>query len=87
VPLRAAESSPDRVVAEWALRLGGAVVVEGQTRPIDDVDALPASDFRIRTLDLVGITLGASGLKTELQRLPALPHFKELYLNGRLGYD
>lgn len=79
--------SPDRVVAEWALRLGGTVVLEGQRRPIADLDELPASDFRIRTLNLVGVTLGAWGLKDELSRIPALPHLKELYLNGRLWYD
>jgi len=59
----AQQASPDRVVAEWALRLGGSVVLEGQTRSLTDVDELPASDFRIRTLDLVGVTLGAGALK------------------------
>src|SRR5687767_6836612 len=82
----AQQASPDRLVAEWALRLGGQVVLEGQNRPISDLDELPATEFRIRTLDLVGITLSAPALKEELTRVPKLPHLKELYLNGRLWY-
>jgi Leucine-rich repeat (LRR) protein len=85
-PAPAAEPSADRIVAERVLRLGGSVVLEGQDRPVTDLEQLPTSDFRIRTLNLVGVTLGAFGLQHELARLPALPHLKELYLNGRLWY-
>src|SRR5439155_5772862 len=45
------------------------------------------TDFRIQTLDLVGVSMGAWGLKDELSRLPPLPHLHELYLNGRLWYN
>src|SRR5437870_13609718 len=83
----AAQPSPDRVVAERVLRLGGAVVLEGQHVPIRDLDDLPAADFQIHTLDLVGVSMGAWGLKDELSRLPPLPYLKELYLNGRLWYN
>ena len=82
----AQEVSPDRMVAEWALRLKGTVVLEGQTRPVSEITELPASDFQIHTLNLVGMTFWANGLQDELSRLPALPHLKELYLNGRLWY-
>src|SRR5262249_55252485 len=51
------------------------------------LDDLPDGDFTIRTLDLVGVSMGAWGLKDELSRLPPLPHLKELYLNGRLWYN
>src|SRR2546425_1413200 len=81
------EGGPDRIVAERVLRLGGAVILEGQRRPILDLHDLPDTDFRIRTLDLVGVSMGAWGLKDELSRLPALPHLKELYINGRLWYN
>src|SRR2546428_11862703 len=77
----------DRLVAERVLRLGGAVILEGQRRPILDLHDLPDTDFRIHTLDLVGVSMGAWGLKDELSRLPALPHLKELYINGRLWYN
>src|SRR5881409_718124 len=77
----------DRVVAERVLRLGGAVVLEGQQQPILDLDELPDTDFRLHTLDLVGVSMGAWGLKDELSRLPPIPHLKELYINGRLWYN
>ena len=81
------DQSPDRIVAERVLRLGGAVVLEGQRRPIVDLQGLPATDFRLHTVDLVGVSMGAWGLKDELSRLPPLPHLKELYINGRLWYN
>ena len=68
------------------LRLKGTVILEGQTRPISEITDLPNSDFQIHTLNLVGMTFWANGLQDELSRLPALPHLKELYLNGRLWY-
>ena len=86
-PLWAQESSPDRVVAEWMLRMGGSVVLEGQHRPVSDLAALPTSDFYIRTLNFTGITQWAFALEDELRRLPPLKHVKEVYLNGRLRYD
>src|SRR5688572_8380856 len=82
----ATEMSPDRIVTEWALRMGGRVVLEGQREPIEELSALPDSDFRIRTLDLVCVTFRAYGLRDEVSRLPALPHLKELYVNGRVWY-
>src|SRR5262245_25259582 len=82
----AAEMSPDRMWAEWTLRMGGRVVLEGQRQPIEDLAALPDTDFRIHTLDLVAVTFWAYGLRDEISRLPALPHLKELYLNGRIWY-
>src|SRR2546425_2591191 len=81
------DGGPDRIVAERVLRLGGAVILEGQRRPILDVEDLPETEFRLHTLDLVGVSMGAWGLKDELSRLPPLPHLKELYLNGRLWYN
>src|SRR6266545_2895397 len=86
-PAHAQQASPDRIVAERVLRLGGSVVLDGQQRRIADLHELPDKDFRIHTLDLVGVSMGAWGLKDELSRLPALPHLKELYINGRLWYN
>src|SRR5438105_9972434 len=83
----AQQPSADRLVAERVLRLGGAVMLEGQHVPIHDLDDLPDADFQIHMLDLVGVSMGAWGLKDELSRLPPLPHLKELYLNGRLSYN
>ena len=58
LPVHAQQSSADRVVAERALRLGGAVILDGQRTPISDLDELPDTDFRIHTLDLVDSGFG-----------------------------
>ncbi len=86
-PAWAEDSSPDRIVAEWMLRMGGSVVLEGQRRPISDLAELPTSDFRLHTLNFSGVTQWAFALEDEMKRLPAIPHLKELYVNGRLWYD
>src|SRR5438093_912368 len=85
--LRAQEASPDRIVAEWMLRMGGSVILEGHRRPITDLADLPQFDFRIHTLNFTGITQWGFALEAELKRLPPLTHLKELYVNGRLWYD
>jgi Leucine-rich repeat (LRR) protein len=77
----------DRLWGEWMLRMGGSIVLEGQRKPITDLADLPATDFRIHTLNFTGITMYAASLQDELRRLPPLPHLKELYINGRLWYD
>ena len=87
VPAWAQDASPDRLVAEWMLRMGGSVVVEGQHRSISDLAELPASDFYIHTLNFTGITQWAFALQDEMQRLSPLKHVKEVYINGRLWYD
>lgn len=79
--------SPDRTVAEWMLRMGGSVVLDGQTRPVRDLTDLPDGPFRIHTLNFSGVTQWASNLEDELKKLPALPHLKAAYINGRLWYD
>ena len=86
-PAWAQEAAPDRIVAEWMLRMGGSVILEGQRRPITDLADLPTSDFRIHTLNFTGITQWGFALEDELKRLPPLAHLKELYVNGRLWYD
>lgn len=73
----------DRAVAEWALRLGGFVVIDGQTQRIWDVAALPRDEFRLRTVNLVGVVLNLD----ELQNLNGLTHLKELYLSGRFWHN
>ncbi|MEO5742504.1 MAG: hypothetical protein ABIS29_18105, partial [Vicinamibacterales bacterium] len=86
-PARVEGPAADRMVAEWMLRMGGSIVLEGQRKPITDLADLPPTDFRIHALNFTGITMYAASLQDELRRLPALPHLKELYINGRLWYD
>ncbi|MGH9659515.1 MAG: hypothetical protein ACRD96_13285, partial [Bryobacteraceae bacterium] len=40
----------DRPVAEWVLRMGGTVVVEGDRSRISDIKDLPDSAFRLHTV-------------------------------------
>ena len=86
-PAKVVGPAADRMVAEWMLRMGGSIVLEGQRKPITDLADLPTADFRIHALNFTGITMYAASLQDELRRLPALPHLKELYVNGRLWYD
>lgn len=83
----AAQNHADRVVAEWMIRMGGSVVLEGERRPVTDLARLPDGDFRLHTLNFSGVTQWAFALEDELKHLPPLPHLKEIYVNGRLWYD
>ena len=79
--------STDRMWAEWMLRMGGSVVLEGQRKPTTDLSELPTTDFRLHTVNFTGITMYAASFQDELRHLPPLPRLKELYLNGRMWYD
>src|ERR1019366_4005672 len=68
LPALAQDASPDRLVAELMLRMGGSVVLEGQHRSISDVADLPSSNFYVQTLNFTGITQWASALEDELRR-------------------
>src|SRR5579864_7405625 len=70
--------TPDRAAAEWVLRLGGTVTLEGQRQPVADLAELPSEDFHIEAIDLVG-TLAEP---KELERLKDLTHLRELLLPG-----
>ena len=37
--------------------MGGAVVLDGQRKPITDLADLPLTDFRIHTLNFTGVTM------------------------------
>ena len=66
----------DRPVAEWILRQGGRIIVEGDKQPISRLSDLPAADFRIATVDLVGTLVAPE----EIQRLAPLDQLRELLL-------
>jgi len=85
--LGAQTPTPDRVVAEWMLRMGGSVNLHGERRALRDLTELPVTDFAIHTLNFTGVTQWGASRKTEMKRLPKLARVKELYVNGRLWYD
>src|SRR5260370_4439294 len=69
---------PDRQVAEWTIRHGGSVTVEGRLDPIGKLQDLPAGDPRVRGINLVGTLLDP----TELKRFSVLTSLRELELPG-----
>src|SRR4051812_49454352 len=68
----------DRQVAEWVLLQGGSVRLEGDSRRIRDVTQLPANDFSLELVDLVGTNI----LPPDLKWLTGLSRLKVLNLPG-----
>ena len=72
----------DRRVAEWVLYMGGNVRLAGDPRTIQDLSELPAGDFRLESVDLIG----AHSLDAiDLAKLSPLQDLKELHLPGPIG--
>ncbi len=76
-------AASDRSVAEWVLRVGGSVVVEGDQTPVWDIARLPAKDFQLRAINLTDVLMEPDDLKY----LSGLAHLKELYLCGRTWHS
>jgi hypothetical protein len=76
--LAATAEDADRDVALWALRMNGAVVLEGNARPIRDIADLPAGDFRIVVLNMIGTNMHPPHMEA-FGKLTAL---RELHLPG-----
>src|SRR6185295_11652042 len=72
----------DRTVAEWVLRMGGSVSVDGSRAPVREITRLPG-DFRLTGINLVPITVSPP----EFQRLAGLTNLKELYVSGRTWHS
>ena len=75
-PLRS--ETADRRVAEWVLVMGGVVETSGAARRADSADQLPAGEFRLAVIDLVGTNV----YPPDLKRLAELEYLRELYLPG-----
>lgn len=70
--------SPDTVAAEWVIRNGGSVRLAGSAQIIRSLSELPARDFRIDAVDLIGSIIDPK----ELSQLSRLANLKELFLPG-----
>src|SRR3954451_19069297 len=68
----------DRQVAEWVILMGGSVRLEGQDGRIRELTDLPAADFHLELVDLVGTNINPP----DLQRLSGLTRLKTLDLPG-----
>ena len=66
----------DRKVAEWALRQGGRVALDGQQEHVRDVSHLPDGDFRLAMVSLVGTNISPP----DLVELSDLKYLRELHL-------
>src|SRR6185503_3625286 len=69
----------DRAVAEWVLRMGGSVSIDGSRAPVHEIARLPDRDFQLTGVNLVPVTVNPP----EFQRLSGLSNLKELYVCGR----
>src|SRR5580693_2953445 len=78
VPSALAAGSTEREVADWAIRMGGRVTVEGHAGELMDTAELPPGDIRITGLDLTNTLIDP----TDLRRLTGLTALRELYLPG-----
>ena len=71
-----AQSSAHPPIASWRSACCGSAAPsfskDSDSRSLD-LHQLPDTDFRIHTLDLVGVSMGAWGLRDEILRWPALP--------------
>jgi hypothetical protein len=68
----------DRPVAEWVILVGGSVRLEGVPGRIRDLTKLPADDFHLELVDLVGTNI----LPPDLKWLTGLTRLKVLNLSG-----
>src|SRR5882757_345991 len=74
----AAHAASERVAAEWVIRKGGRVMVNGARQPLAHLTELPADDFHITGVDLTGTVLDPK----ELSNLAGLTSVRELFLPG-----
>src|SRR5438874_2136469 len=74
----AATNAPERAVAEWVIRSGGRVMLEGNRAALGDIAALPAGDVHITGVNLTNTTIE----RPELKEISGLSGLQELYLPG-----
>src|SRR2546430_1401935 len=73
-----ASAAGDSGPAEWVIRKGGRVMVNGSREPVSRLADLPRSDFHVTGVDLTGTILDPK----ELDHIAGLEHVRELYLPG-----
>ncbi len=74
---------PDRSAAEWALRMGGSVTLREDSKRYTDWTELPASDFTLEAVNLIGVVVDPADFK----RLSGLTSLRELYVSGRTWHS
>ena len=71
-------ATAEREIAEWALRQGGRVMLDGNRTALEDISELPPGPIHISGLDLVGTIITPQ----DLARIRGLTELRELYLPG-----
>src|SRR5215471_2093682 len=78
MPVATAAGPTEREVADWAIRVGGRVTIEGRPTALTDPADLPAGNLRILALDLTNTLIDP----TDLRRVSGLTAIRDLYLPG-----
>src|SRR5579862_5445786 len=73
-----AVAATEREVAEWVIRKGGRVILEGNRTPLRDASELPAGALHITGVDLTNTLVEPQ----ELEKIGGLQGLRELYLPG-----
>ena len=68
----------ERDTAEWVIRQGGRVMLNGNRTPVRNLWDLPAGELRITGVDLDGTLIDPK----DLEKIGALTALRELYLPG-----
>ena len=76
--LVAADGPSDREIADWAIRVGGRVTIEGRAAELSDPTQLPPGAVRITGLNLTNTIIDP----TDLRKIAGLTSLRELYLPG-----
>ncbi|MCI0705648.1 MAG: leucine-rich repeat protein, partial [Planctomycetia bacterium] len=75
-------ADPDRKAAEFILKRGGRVLINGETRVIATVENLPREQFRLTGVDAQGLNLSDE----EMVCFKGCVHLKDVYLrNTQIG--
>jgi hypothetical protein len=75
-----AMAATEREVAEWVVRQGGRVVLEGSRTPLRDPSELPAGELHIIGVDLTNTNIEPQ----KLEMISGLTGLRELYLPGSM---
>lgn len=70
--------SSNREIAEWAISLGGSVIITSQNEPVTDASYLPYEPFGLEELDFSGTEV----TKSDLEKLTEIVRLERLSLYG-----
>src|ERR1051326_5038287 len=75
-------AASERTAAEWVLRSGGSVVLDGRSE-IWDIAQLPAGELHVRAVNLLATTLKPN----DFAKLREIGDLRELFVSGRTWHS